>query len=218
MPTTIIKSFTGAYEFEPDTSSDTARDGITSFDFSIVGNLASINTAFLPDESINNIPDQPSGSFRVVRRRMEHIAGDPANGLYRLSVSGEGGTGNSALFVSETSYAMQTYDALGVVQSTGQQNISTITYKLIWLYPSVTITTNSQSADPSNAVNLAKSIVGNMSITAIKERPTDVNLISGATIANNSQLNIIYVTGSSVEKAGALYRVRATASKGIYII
>jgi len=216
MSATILTGFSGAFEYEPEIISDTARDGITAFQFKIIGTLSNLNTAFLPDEVINGVPDQPPGNFRVVRRSLEHIAGDPATGLYRLSVSGEGGTGDSALFVSETSYAMQNQGVQGTINTeTGQVPIQ---YNLIWLYPSATITTNSQDASPANAESMARSIVEGLSISVIKDRPsTGTGTIAGPTLAGSPQLNTIYITGSSVEKAGGLYRVRATASKGLVI-
>lgn len=216
MSATILTGFSGAFEYEPEIISDTARDGITAFQFKIIGTLSNLNTAFLPDEVINGVPDQPTGNFRVVRRNLEHIAGDTATGLYRLSVSGEGGTGDSALFVSETSYAMQNQGVQGTITTeTGQVQIQ---YNLIWLYPSATITTNSQDASPANAESMARTIVEGLSISVIKDRPsTGTGTIAGPTLAGSPQLNTIYITGSSVEKAGGLYRVRATASKGLVI-
>jgi len=216
MAATIITNFSGAFEYEPEIISDTARDGITAFQFRIVGTLSSLNTAFLPDEVIGGVPDQPSGNFRVVRRNLEHIAGDPATGLYRLSVSGEGGTGDSALFVSETSFAMQNQQVQGVINTATAQ--VPIQYNLIWLYPSATITTNSQDASPANAEAKAREIVEGLSVSVIKDRPTTgTGTVAGPNLAGNPQLNTVYITGSSVEKAGGLYRVRATASKGLII-
>lgn len=216
MSATILTGFSGAFEYEPEIISDTARDGITAFQFKIIGTLFNLNTVFLPDEVINGVPDQPPGNFRVVRRNLEHIAGDPATGLYRLSVSGEGGTGDNGLFVSETSYAMQNQQVQGVVNTALAQ--VQIQYNLIWLYPSATITTNSQDASPANAESMARSIVEGLSISVLKDRPsTGTGTVGGPTLAGNTQLNTIYITGSSVEKAGGLYRVRATASKGLVI-
>jgi len=215
MAATVITNFSGAFEYEPEIISDTARDGITAFQFRIVGTLSNLNTAFLPDEVINGVPDQPPGSFRVVRRNLEHIAGDPETGLYRLSVSGEGGTGNSALFVSESSYAMQNQQVQGVV-NTGLAQIP-VQYNLIWLYPSATITTNSQNERPTNAEAKAREIVGGLPISIIKDAPTPgAGTLAGPRLAG-ADLSTIYITGSSVEKAGGLYRVRATASKGLLI-
>lgn len=216
MAATIITNFAGAYEFEPEIISDTARDGITAFQFKIIGTLANLNTAFLPDEVINGVPDQPPGNFRVVRRNLEHIAGHPQDGLYRLSVSGEGGTGNSALFISETSYAMQNQQVQGLLNLPRAQ--LTIQYSLIWLYPSATITTNSRDENPTQAETIAKNLVGSLSISIIKDRPTStVGSVSGQNLSGNTQLDTTYITGSSVEKAGGLYRIRATASKGLVI-
>ena len=218
MSATIITNFAGAFEYEPEIISDNARDGISAFQFRIVGGLTALNSAFQVDEDIVGVPDQPPGTFRVVRRNLEHIAGDPATGLYRLSVSGEGGTGDNNLFVSETSYAMQNQQVQGVINlSSGLAQVQ-IQYNLIWLYPSATITTNSRDASPANAEAKAREIVGNLSISIVKDRPTSaVGNIAGPQLAGSTQLDTIYITGSSVEKAGGLYRVRATASKGLII-
>ena len=216
MSATIITNFSGAFEYEPEIISDNARDGISAFQFRIVGGLTALNSAFQVDENIAGVPDQPPGTFRVVRRNLEHIAGDPQTGLYRLSVSGEGGTGDNNLFVSETSYAMQNQQVQGVVNLPLAQ--IPIQYNLIWLYPSATITTNSRDASPANAEAKAREIVGNLSISIVKDRPTSaVGNIAGPQLAGASQLDTIYITGSSVEKAGGLFRVRATASKGLII-
>lgn len=216
MSATILTGFSGAFEYEPEIVSDTTRDGITAFQFRIIGKLTALNTAFQPDEVISGVPDQPPGSFRVVRRSLEHIAGDPQDGLYRLSVSGEGGTGNSALFISESSYAMQNQQVQGVI-STGLAQV-VVQYNLIWLYPSVTITTNSQSASASNAELKAREILAGLPISIIKDRPTPGSgTIAGPKLAGTAELNEIYITGTSIEKAGGLFRVRATASKGILV-
>ena len=215
MSATIITNFAGAFEYEPEIISDNARDGISAFQFRIVGGLTALNSAFQVDEDIVGVPDQPPGTFRVVRRNLEHIAGDPQTGLYRLSVSGEGGTGDNNLFVSETSYAMQNQQVQGVVNLPLAQ--LPIQYNLIWLYPSATITTNSRDASPANAEAKAREIVGNLSISIVKDRPTTTGTVAGPQLAGNPELDTIYITGSSVEKAGGLFRVRATASKGLVI-
>lgn len=216
MPATILTSFSGQYEFEPNITSDTSRDGITAFQFSVIGKFTELDKVFQPDEVINGVPDQPPGSYRVVRRNLEHIAGDPQNGIYRLSVSGEGGTGNSALFISESSYAMQNQQVQGVI-STGLAQV-VVQYNLIWLYPSVTITTNSQSASASNAESKAREILAGLPISIIKDQPTPgTGTIAGPKLAGTAELNEIYITGTSIEKAGGLFRVRATASKGILV-
>ena len=225
MSATIIKNFAGDFEYEPEIISDNARDGISTFQFRIVGGLTALNSAFQVDEEIFGVPDQPPGTFRVVRRNLEHIAGDPETGLYRLSVSGEGGTGDNNLFISETSYAMQNQQVQGFVNLPLAQ--IPIQYNLIWLYPSATITTNSASGggvgkfsttNPSNAEEIARSIVQNLTITIVKDRPSrDIGSVSGPQLAGNPELEKVYITGSSVEKAGGLFRVRATASKGLIV-
>lgn len=216
MSATIITSFSGSFDYEPEIKSDTARDGITAFQFSIIGSLQTLNLAFLPDEDISGVPDQPPGSFRVVRRELSHIAGDPQTGLYRLSVSGEGGTGDSSLYISESSYAMQNQQVQGTL--TQGTNQSQIQYNLIWLYPSATITTNSRDESPKVAEDLANRIVSNMTVSILKDRPvSELGTIGGPKLEGNRQLENYYLTGSSVEKAGGLYRIRATSSKGLIV-
>ena len=111
---------------------------------------------------------------------------------------------------------MQNEQVQGVI-TTGLAQVP-IQYNLIWLYPSATITTNSRDASPANAEAKAREIVGNLTVSIVKDRPTPrVGTIGGPQLAGNPQLDTIYITGSSVEKAGGLYRVRATASKGLII-
>ena len=214
MSATIITNFLNSYEFEPEIVSDNGRDGISAFQFKVIGKFSSLLNAFQIDESVSNVPDQPQGAFVVVRRNLEHIAGDTETGLYRLSVSCEGGTGDSNLFISESSYSMQNQQVQGIINLPLAQ-LST-QYNLIWLYPSVTITTNSKTASPSVAESKAREIIKNFSVSIIKDRPASTTgRVSGPYLSGNSDLELVYITGSSVEKAGGLYRVRATASKGI---
>ncbi|NBV28779.1 hypothetical protein EBS02_07165, partial [bacterium] len=77
-----------------------------------------------------------------------------------------------------------------------------------------TITTNSQTASAKNAEDRAKEIVSGMPLSIIKDRPDGYK---GASLEGNPVLNNIYITGTSIEKAGGLYRVRATATKGMVI-
>ena len=180
----------------------------------MVGTLSSLNSIFLPDEEINGVPDQPNGIFRVVRRSIEHIAGDPETGLYRLSVSGEGGTGDSSLFISETSFSLNSQQVQGVVNTPTAQ--VPIQYTLRWLYPSATITTNSASENISVAESLATSIISPLNPQILRDRPTsDFGTIAGPSLVGNPALDTITITGTSIEKAGGLYRVRVTATKGL---
>ena len=213
MSATIIKSFSGSYEYEPEIQSDTARDGITSFQFSVIGGRDSLNSVFQIDEILNAL-DQPPGVFRVVRRNLEHIAGNSESGLYRLSVSGEGGTGDSNLYITETSYAMQNQQVNGLIVA--EQLTTPVQYPLIYLYPSVTITTNSVQPNAQNAIVRAQEILGGLEITILQDKPQRDDL-SGPSISGNLALEKIYITGTSIEKAGGLYRVRATASKGLVL-
>lgn len=216
MSATIITSFSGSYEFEPEIVSDTSRDGITAFQFRIIGGFSSLQQAFPIDQKVTGVPDLPSGNFNVVRRNLEHIAGDESSGLYRLSVSLEGGVPNKSLYIEESSYATQQFDAQGTVALPLAQ--IQINYTLMWLYPSVTITSNSATASPTDAENLAKSLASTRTVQIVKDRPTSQRgTVSGPFLKGNPKLNDVYVTGSSVEKAGGIFRVRATASKAIII-
>lgn len=147
------------------------------------------------------MPGQPTGSFRVVQRNLENIV----DGLQRLSISAEGGQANG-LYISEAGYQYNESQEPGLItlplaQITGQ-------YKLIWLSPSVTVTTNSSGATDGPARALAQQIIGTMSVEVLQNRPSNFN--AGKQIDVNS----VKITGSSIEKAGGLWRVRATATKG----
>ena len=214
MAATIISNIQG-YEFEPDITTDNGRDGITSFQFSIVGSFSSLSSAFLLDEVVNGVTDQPPGSFRVVRRNMSHIAGDNSTGLYRLEVSSEGGTGNNSLYILETSYQYQKEIVSGFVQLPAVD--AGINYTCEWLSPTATITTNSQTEDVTAVQNRVKEIVANLPVQIIRNKPdriapvgTVLYPVFGAGIDENA-INII---GSSIETAGGLFRVRASATKG----
>ena len=196
MPITIIGQ-QGA-SFEPDIISETGRDGIGAFQFSVVG--TSVTDLYQIDSAVSNVPNQPLGSFRVVRRSIETIAGS----LQRLKVSAEGGQPNG-LYVSEAGYQYNESQEPGLVTLPLTQ--ITVGYKLIWLAPSVTVTTNSAGASDGPARELAQRIVGGMQVEIIKDRPSKVT--SGLKINND-----VRITGSSIEKAGGLWRVRATATRG----
>ena len=168
MSATIISNIS-SFDYEPDIQTDNSRDGITVFQFSIVGSFSALNSSFLLDEDVSGVPDQPPGSFRVVRRNMTHIAGDTANGLYRLEVSAEGGTGNNSLFVLETSYQYQKEAVSGIVQVPALD--IAITYICEWLSPTATITTNSQSEDVTDVQNRVRAIVANLNVQIIRNKP-----------------------------------------------
>ena len=213
MSATILSNIS-SFEFEPDILTDNGRDGITSFQFSIVGGFSALNSNFSLGQDVSGVPDQPAGNFKVVRRNMSHIAGDTSDGLYRLQVTAEGGTGDSALFVLETSYQYQKEIVSGAVNlPTGPISVS---YICEWLSPTATITTNNQSEDVIDVQNRARAIVGNLPVQIIRNKPpfftpgTVPFPIIGPGIDENS-INII---GSSVENAGGLFRVRASATKG----
>lgn len=186
-------------QFEPDIISDNVRDGITAFQFSVVGR--SVSELYQLDSAVLDVPGQPSGSFKVVRRNLENIV----DGLQRLRISAEGGM-PSGLFVSDAGYQYNESQESGLV------NLPTIQiavqYTLIWLSPSVTITTNSAGASDGPARALAQQLVSGMNVDIIRNRPAQV--ISGRQIKTDD----IRITGSSIEKAGGLWRVRATATKG----
>lgn len=213
MSATILSNIS-SFDFEPDILTDNGRDGITSFQFSIVGRFSALNSNFSLGQDVSGVPDQPAGNFKVVRRNMSHIAGDTSDGLYRLQVTAEGGTGDSALFVLETSYQYQKEIVSGAVNlPTGPISVS---YICEWLSPTATITTNNQGEDVTDVQNRARAIVGNLPVQIIRNKPpfftpgTVPFPITGPGIDENS-INII---GSSVENAGGLFRVRASATKG----
>ena len=196
MSATIIGG--NSAEFEPEIISDNGRDGITAFQFSVVGR--SVSGLYGLDSSVSGVPGQPSGSFKVVRRSLENIV----EGLQRLSVTAEGGSANG-LYISDAGYQYAESEEGGVVTLPLAQ--IKVMYRLIWLYPSVTVTTNSAGASDGPARALAQQIVGGMNVEIIQDRPSNVN--GGKRINNN-----VRITGSSIEKAGGLWRVRATATKG----
>jgi hypothetical protein len=185
-------------EFEPEIISDNGRDGISVFQFRVVGR--DVSDLYPIDAVVNNVPGQPSGSFRVVRRNLENIV----EGLQRLSVSAEGGTANG-LYISEAGYQYAESEEAGLVNLPLDQ--IKVIYRLIWLYPSVTVTTNSAGASDGPARALAQQIVTAMPVQIIQNRPSNVS--AGKRITNN-----VRITGSSIEKSGGLWRVRATATKG----
>ena len=213
MGATIISSAEGL-TIEPEIIIDTDRDGITAIQFSAFGAFGAVNGAYALGQDLSGIPGIPSGKFTIVRRNVEHIVGGES-GLYRIRVSGEGGVENQQLFTSETSYSQQYQKVDGIINLPLAQVPTK--YDLIWLYPSATITTNSSSDSPQRAEALARSLVSNMQVQIVKDRPADRN-ISGPSLGSSPNIDKIYITGSSVEVAGGLYRIRATASKGFVVI
>jgi len=214
MSATIISNIT-SFDYEPDIITDNGRDGISTFQFSIVGLFSALNSNFSLDQVVNGVPDQPPGNFRVVRRNMSHIAGDTSTGLYRLEVSAEGGTGDNSLYILETSYQYQKEIVSGFVQ-TPAQDIA-INYICEWLSPTATITTNSQGEDVTDVQNKAKAFVSNLKVQIIRNKPATlapVGTVQYPVYGFAIDENIINVVGSSVEKAGGLFRVRASATKG----
>jgi hypothetical protein len=214
MATTIISNIS-SFDYEPDIITDNGRDGITAFQFSIVGSFSALNSNFSLDEVLNGVPDQPPGNFRVVRRNMSHIAGDTADGLYRLQVSAEGGTGENSLFILETSYQYQKEIVSGFVQLPALD--APFSYTCEWLSPTATITTNSQTEDVTAVQDRVRAIVANLPVQIIRNKPDTVAFVGtvqyplfGAKI----DVNKINIIGSSVETAGGLFRVRASATKG----
>lgn len=212
MAATIISSADGL-TIEPEILFDTSRDGITAIQFSAFGSFGAISGAYALGQDLSNVPGIPAGRFIVVRRNIEHIVGGES-GLFRIKVSGEGGVENQQLFTSETSYSRQYQKVDGIINLPLSQVPTR--YDLIWLYPSATITTNSSSNSPQRAEELARSLVSNMQVQIIKDQPSDRN-ISGPSLGSSPDIDKVYITGSSVEVAGGLYRIRATASKGFVI-
>lgn len=213
MPSTIIgleaeSTQTGInYAYEPEIIAITGKDGITALSFNVIGKISAVINEFTIGEDIlANVPNMPGGKFIVVNRNLAHVAGG-TGGVYRLSVSAEGGTENQS-FISETSYTYATMDVDGVVILPGGTQQNQVRYRLEWLYPSVTITTNSANPDANKASQRAKGIVASLDIQIIKDKPATV---SGPSINKG----VVAITGSSIEEAGGLYRIRATASKGL---
>ena len=220
MSVTILSNIT-SFEYEPDITTDNGRDGISAFQFSVVGSFSALNSNFSLDQDLSGVPDQPPGSFRVVRRNMSHIAGDTITGLYRLEVSAEGGTGDNSLFVLETSFQYQKEIATGFVTQ-GAESASFIQfpvqYVLEWLSPTVTITTNSQTEGVIEVQERARELARLTPPQIIRNKPPDTpagpsqpsRRITGPGI----DLDATYIVGSSVENAGGLFRVRASAARG----
>lgn len=197
MSATIIGGLTN--EFEPDIITDNGRDGISALQFSIVGRT--VSELYQIDALVSGVPGQPSGTFKVVRRNLENIV----EGLQRLKISAEGGTKNG-LYVSEAGYQYNESIETGFITLPLAQ--IQVQYKLQWLSPSVTITTNSSSESDGPARSIASNIASSMTVDIIQNRPTNVS--GGRQI----DVSTVRITGSSVEKAGGLWRVRATATKG----
>jgi len=215
MSATIISNISG-FDYEPDITTDNGRDGISSFQFSVVGTFKALSSSFALDEEIKSVPDQPTtGSFRVVRRNMSHIAGAVSNGLYRLEVSTEGGSGNNNLYVLETSYQYQREILSGFVR-TPTQDLA-VNYICEWLSPTATITTNSQTQDVTDVQNRAKQFLSTLVVQIIRDKPktiAPIGTVQYPVLGPSIDKNTMNITGSSVEKAGGLYRVRASATKG----
>jgi len=214
MPVTILSNIT-SFEYEPDITTDNGRDGISAFQFSVVGSFSALNSNFSLDQDLSGVPDQPPGSFRVVRRNMSHIAGDTGTGLYRLEVSAEGGTGDNSLYILETSYQYQKEIVSGFVQLPTVD--AGINYICEWLSPTATITTNSQSEDITAVQNQVRAFVSSLEVQVIRNKPitiAPIGTVQYPVFGLGIDVNSINITGSSVEKAGGLYRVRASATKG----
>lgn len=214
MATTIISNI-ASFDYEPDIITDNGRDGITAFQFSVVGSFSALNSNFSLDQVLTGVPDQPPGNFRVVRRNMSHIAGDTENGLYRLQVSAEGGTGDNSLYILETSYQYQKEIVSGFVRLPTLD--SPINYICEWLSPTVTITTNSQTEDVVAVQGRVKGLAASQQVQIIRNKP-DTTAIIGTVrypvFGPGIDENAVNIIGSSVETAGGLFRVRASATKG----
>jgi len=220
MATTIISNIS-SFDYEPDILTDNGRDGITSFQFSIVGGFSALNSNFSLGQDISGVPDQPPGNFKVVRRNMSHIAGDVSNGLYRVQITGEGGTGDNSLYILETSFQYQREIASGLLTigaETANFQQSTVQYTLEWLSPTVTITTNSQQEDVGAVQDRVRELALLVPPQIIRNKPESAPAGPGSPSRNISGPGIdvdrVYVVGSSVENAGGLFRVRASAARG----
>jgi len=214
MATTILSNIS-SFDYEPDIITDNGRDGISAFQFSVVGSFSALNSNFSLDQVLVGVPDQPPGNFRVVRRNMSHIAGDTSDGLYRLQVSAEGGTGDNSLYILETSYQYQREIVSGFVQ-TPTQDIA-VNYICEWLSPTVTITTNSQTEDVTAVQDRVRGLVASQQVQIIRNKP-DRSVVIGTVqypvFGPGIDVDAINIVGSSVENAGGLFRVRASATKG----
>ena len=213
MPATVLIGFSGGYEFEPEIITENGRDGITLFKFNIIGNLPVLNSVFELGESIsgNTIPDLPPGEFKIVNRSLEHIAGDAYNGIYRLSLSAEGGKSNESLEIISTSLSYQKEEVSGLV-SIDDGDFQPTKYILEWLSPSGSVTSNSSSESSARVESRARDLIGKLQVQIIRNRPDRPGAIySGPRI----DVNKVIITGSNIESAGGLYRVSATATKGI---
>jgi hypothetical protein len=214
MATTILSNIS-SFDYEPDITTDNGRDGITAFQFSVVGSFSALNSNFSLDQVLLGVPDQPSGNFRVVRRNMSHIAGDTSDGLYRLQVSAEGGTGDNSLYILETSYQYQKEIVSGFVQLPASD--AAINYICEWLSPTVTITTNSQTEDVTAVQDRVKGLVASQQVQIIRNKPNTtapIGTVQYPVVGAGIDVNAINIVGSSVENAGGLFRVRASATKG----
>ena len=221
MATTIISNIS-SFDYEPDIITDNGRDGITAFQFSVVGSFSELNSNFSLDQVLVGVPDQPPGNFRVVRRNMSHIAGNTADGLYRLQVSAEGGTGDNSLFILETSFQYQREIVTGLVtvgRETAFPGQFAIQYILEWLSPTVTITTNSQQEDVIAVQERVRELARLTPPQIIRNKPPNEDAIPGQRTSREISgpgidLEATNIVGSSVETAGGLFRVRASAARG----
>jgi hypothetical protein len=214
MSATIISNIS-SYDYEPEITTDNSRDGITSFQFSIVGSFSALTSNFNLDQSVGGVPDQPPGNFLVVRRNLTHIVGDTADGLYRLQVTAEGGTGNDSLYVLETSYQYQKEIVSGFVQLPTTD--ASITYVCEWLSPTATITTNSATEDVVGVQDRVIALVNALPVQIIRNKPetiAPVGIVQYPVFGLGINVDAVIIVGSSIEKAGGLFRVRASATKG----
>jgi len=214
MSATILSNIS-SFEYEPDITTDNSRDGITTYQFSVVGLFEALNANFLLGQELVAAPDQPRGRFKIVRRNMSHIAGNTVDGLYRLQVSAEGGEKDGSLFILETSYQYHKEVVSGIqtFSPTGSSFLQVpFQYVLEFLSPSVTLTTNSNLDDVEEVQGRAIAIALSLNVEIIRDKPpnTEGKTVEGPSI----DLNNVYIVGSSVENAGGLFRVRASATRG----
>ena len=132
-----------------------------------------------------------------------------------MQITGEGGTGDNSLFVLETSYQYQKEIVSGFIQLPALD--AAVNYICEWLSPTVTITTNSQTEDVTAVQDSARSLVASQEVQIIRNKP-DRSAIIGTVqypvFGPGIDVNSINIVGSSVENAGGLFRVRASATKG----
>jgi hypothetical protein len=131
-----------------------------------------------------------------------------------VQITGEGGTGDNSLFVLETSYQYQKEIVSGFVNLPSAP--ISVNYICEWLSPTATLTTNSQTEDVTAVQNRARELVQGLPVQIIRNKPDSFTpgTVSFPILGPGVDVDAINIIGSSVENAGGLFRVRASATKG----